>query len=138
MIIRLDLRLICMVFSPKIIAAVYLHESEAAPKPFGLIKAKVAKTKLAVAKTKLALLKVPKIIAAAKAVAVIKGVKAKAKLAAAKAVAIVRIQLIIRFDQVLFDFLSHVSICVWNKFLFGKFYRPKLRKLLQSQLLRYH
>lgn len=60
-----------------------MHESQAAPKPFGLIKGKIgaAKAKIALAKA------IPLVIA--KAVA--KGVKAKAKIAALKAFSIVRI-----------------------------------------------
>lgn len=54
------------------ISALYLHESHAAPKPLGLIKAKAA-----VVKAKVALAKIPKLIA---------GTVAK-KIAAAKAAA---------------------------------------------------
>lgn len=72
------------VFCFQIISAVYLHESEAAPK-LGLIKAKAiaAKAKLAVAKTKLAV----------GGAVIAKGVKVKAKLAAIKALAAVRFDL---------------------------------------------
>lgn len=76
----------------QIISAVYLHESQAAPKPLGLIKGKIAlaKTKLALVKTKIAIAKAPHIIATA---LVAKEVKAKAKIAAAKTKAAVRISI---------------------------------------------
>lgn len=72
-----------------------MHESQAAPKPLGLIKAK-----LAVAKAKLALAKAPHLIATA---VVAKEIKVKTKIAAAKALAAVSITTQIHFSSILFE-----------------------------------
>lgn len=110
----------------QIISAVYLHESQAAPKPLGLIKGKIAlaKTKFALVKTKLAIAKAPHLIATA---LVAKEVKAKAKIAAVKAKAAVRINLFFSsfpFKRIFFDHFN-----LWTKKL-RKYYRPSQRRQL--------
>lgn len=86
----------------QIISAVYLHESEAVPKPLGLIKGKIA-----VAKAKLAIAKAPHLIASA---IVAKEVKAKTKIAFAKAVAAVSDAFWLTSPSSQYRFISFINL----------------------------